>query len=603
MVRPSDRVGGSAVVSGSGFWMRRLAIALMLASLVVVPSAHAGTPPSTFSDNVFVSGLSQPTAIAFLPNGGMLITEKGGALKLRSGGTTSTLVTIPVCTASEMGLLGVAVDPAFSGDDGFIYLYRSAPSATGCASSTGRFNQIVRVTMVNGTVNISSLSVLLTGIVTDNGNHDGGGLRIGPDNKLWAIVGDSGVGDMGNPGDSTNPYAQDLGSLNGKVLRLELTGAPAAGNPFIGTPGARPEIYAYGFRNPFRFGFDPVSGKAWVGDVGQSTLEELDIIQAGGNYSWPYCEGTLPPGCTQPGDVPPIYEYGRTVGTTIIGGAFAPANFGNLGGQYFFADFGVSTIWSAVPTPARDDIAAPVNFVTGAQGPVDIVFGPDGAMYYVALNVGTVRQVVPNYARPRGATPTRASLVPAYASCTTPNRTHGAPLVFGSCTPPSQQSGFLTVGTPDANGAQVNSNGFVLIRALPGDEGTPADEADVALTATITDVRNRPALTDYAGQLQARLPIRITDLDNPPPAGGSAQGTTQDGTFAFTIPCTTTGSGTVGSTCSVSTTADAVSAGVIKEADRSVWQLGQIDVLDGGPDGNVSTNDNTVFMRQGVFVP
>jgi glucose/arabinose dehydrogenase len=313
--------------------MRRLAIALMLASFVAVPAAHAGTPPPTFSDNVVASGLNAPTAIAFLPNGAMLVTEKGGALKLVSGGATSTLVTIPVCTASEMGLLGVAVDPSFTGDDGFIYLYRTAPSATGCGSSTGRFNQIVRVTMVNGTVNISSLSVLLTGIVTDNGNHDGGGLRIGPDGKLWAIVGDSGVGDFGNPGDSTNPYSQDLGSLNGKVLRLELSGAPAAGNPFIGTPGARPEIYAYGFRNPFRFGFDPVSGKAWVGDVGQSTLEELDIIQPGGNYSWPYCEGTLPAGCTQPGDVPPIYEYGRTVGTTIIGGAFAPPGFGKLGGQ------------------------------------------------------------------------------------------------------------------------------------------------------------------------------------------------------------------------------------------------------------------------------
>ena len=111
--------------------MKRLAITLLFAFLAAAPAADAGTPPSTFSDNAVVTGLSAPTAIAFLPDGRMLVTEKGGALKLVSGGTVTTLVTIPVCTASEMGLLGVAVDPSFSGSNGFIYLYRTAPSATG----------------------------------------------------------------------------------------------------------------------------------------------------------------------------------------------------------------------------------------------------------------------------------------------------------------------------------------------------------------------------------------------------------------------------------------------------------------------------------------
>jgi hypothetical protein len=143
----------------------------------------------------------------------------------------------------------------------------------------------------------------------------------------------------------------------------------------------------------------------------------------------------------------------------------------------------------------------------------------------------------------------------------------------------------------------------VLLTTVPGDPATPADEADVRLTATITDVRNRVGLTDYAGQLQTRLPIRITDLNNPPPAGGSAAGTAQDGTFAFTVPCATTPDTSVGSTCTVSTTADAVSSGVIKESLRTIWQISQIEVLDGGPDGLVSTNDNTVFERQGVFAP
>jgi glucose/arabinose dehydrogenase len=573
----------------------------MVALLLTAPAAQAGTPPAGFSDTPVASGLNQPTAIAFLPDGRMLVTEKGGALKLVSGASVTTLVTIPVCTDSEMGLLGVAVDPSFTGSSGLIYLYRSF--GPDCNTSTNRFNQVVRVTMTGGTVNISSLATLLTGIRTDGGNHDGGGLRIGSDGKLWVSVGDSGLGDMGNPGESTNPYSQDLGSLNGKILRLELNGAPAAGNPFIGTPGARGEIYAYGFRNPFRFGFDPVTGRPWIGDVGQLTLEELDIGQPGGNYSWPYCEGTLPAGCMHPGDVAPIYEYGRSVGTTIIGGAFAPASFGSIGGQYIFADYGVSTIWRAVPTPAHDDIGAPVNFVTSAQGPVDIVFGPDGALYYAALNAGAVRKVTPNYARPKGATPIRASLVPAYAACTNPNRTHGAPLASGSCAPPTQQSGFLTVGTPDANGAAANSVGSVLLKAIAGDPGMPGDQADVQLVTSIGDVRNRPALTDYAGELQARLSIRATDLNNPPPSGGSSAATVQDFQFPFTVPCTANADPAIGSTCSVATTADAVNPGAIKEEMRSIWQLGQIEVLDGGSDGVASTSGNTVFARQGVFAP
>ncbi len=584
--------------------MRRPAVivVLALACLAFVPGARAGTPPAQFSDNPVVAGLNSPTAIAFLPDGRMLVTEKGGALKLVSGGTATTLVTIPVCTASEMGLLGVAVDPSFSGSNGSIYLYRSF--GADCSTSTGRFNEVVRVTMSGGTVSLASMSVLLSGIRTDGGNHDGGGLRIGPDGKLWVSVGDSGTGDMGNPGDSTNPYTQDLGSLNGKILRLELSGAPAAGNPFAATPGARAEVYAYGFRNPFRFGFDPVTGKAWVGDVGQSTREELDIVQSGGDYSWPYCEGTLPAGCMHPGDVAPIFDYPRTFGTTVIGGAFAPASFGLHGGQYFFADNGVSKIFRAVPTPAHDNIGAPADFVTSAQGPVDIVFGPDGDLYYVAINAGSVRRVTPNYARPQGATPLRAALVPAYAPCSASNRTHGAPLAFPSCAPPSQQSGFLTVGTPDANGvAAANSVGFIRIDAMPGDPSTPADEADVRLRFHISDVRNRPALTDYAGELQGRIPIRITDLDNAPPSGGSSAGTTQDGTFAFTVPCAVTGDTSTGSDCSATTTADAVTPGVIKEGKRAIWQIGQIDVTDGGPDGVVSTSDNTVFARQGAFVP
>jgi len=415
-----------------------LAAACLLAAAWV--PARAGTPAPGFTDEAYVTGLANPTAIAFLPDGRLLITEKGGfggaanaALKLFDGTSTTTLVTLPVCTDSEMGLLGVAVDPAFA-TNGFIYLYRSAPGTGGCGTATGRFNQVVRVTMAGGTVNPSSLTVLLDGIRTDDGNHDGGVLRIGPDGKLYVGVGDTGLGDnRGGPGSSTNPYAQDLSSLNGKILRLALDGSVPPDNPFVGTAGARGEIFAYGFRNPFRMSFDPVTGQLWAGDVGDETVEEIDIVHAGGNYAWPHCEGTLPHGCEQPGDVDPIFTYlhsgSASLGECVIGGTFAGSAFGALAGDYVFGDCVSSVVYRVAPNAARNGLAAtPVAVATNAGTPADFVTGPDGAVYYTAVGDGEVRRLaaVPaggdqllggkKLVLHAGSTPARATLAALSAS-------------------------------------------------------------------------------------------------------------------------------------------------------------------------------------------
>jgi glucose/arabinose dehydrogenase len=386
--------------------MRQIAFALatLVVTLIAAPAARAGTPVAGFSDTAVATGLASPTAVAFLPDGRLLVTQKGGALRLVDAGVATTLVTIPVCSASEMGLLGIALDPDF-GSNGFVYLYRTNPAPGGCGSAVGRFNEVVRVTMAgDDTIALGTLAVLLSGIQTDNGNHNGGVLRIGPDDKLYVGVGDTGLGDnQGGPGSSTNPYAQDLGQLEGKILRLELDGSPGAGNPFIGVGGAREEIFALGFRNPFRFGFDDVTGRLWVGDVGDLTIEEIDIVAAGDDHAWPHCEGTLPAACQQPGDVDPIFTYPHSgpgaLGSSITGGAFAGSSFGGFDEQYFFGDFTARTIYRAEPNPARDDIATPVPFVTGAGGlfggPADVVFGPDGALHYVTVSPGEVRRVAP----------------------------------------------------------------------------------------------------------------------------------------------------------------------------------------------------------------
>jgi plastocyanin len=226
----------------------------------------------------------------------------------------------------------------------------------------------------------------------------------------------------------------------------------------------------------------------------------------------------------------------------------------------------------------------------------DLHGGPNG----VGMS-GTVWVNGPGYPRPSGASPLRTSLSIAYKQCqaASANRTHGPALEHPSCNPPVQQSDWLTVGTPDANGPAANSIGSLTMRAQVGVPGG-ADDADVQLVASITDVRNKTGLSDYAGELQARLPLRITDRLNGPSGTDPATG---DSTFSFAIPCATTAATGVGSTCSITTTADAVIPGAVVESKRAVWQVDKVQVLDGGPDGVASTADNTLFASQALFVP
>ncbi|MGH2979129.1 MAG: DUF7594 domain-containing protein [Solirubrobacterales bacterium] len=205
------------------------------------------------------------------------------------------------------------------------------------------------------------------------------------------------------------------------------------------------------------------------------------------------------------------------------------------------------------------------------------------------------------YARPRVASPMRASLVPAHEPCASPNREHGPPLAHPACNPPVQSSPGVTVGTSDSNGNAAASVGSVRHVVRAGDPTTPEDEADVMLEAQVTDVREAGTFLDYLGELQVRDTVRITDrgsgADHDEPA------TTEDLTLPVTVPCALTLDLAVGAICSLSTTLDAVVPGAVAENARSIWELGQIEVLDGGPDGDADTPDNTVFARQGIFVP
>jgi dipeptidyl aminopeptidase/acylaminoacyl peptidase len=209
------------------------------------------------------------------------------------------------------------------------------------------------------------------------------------------------------------------------------------------------------------------------------------------------------------------------------------------------------------------------------------------------------------YARPKGATPLQTYLVPAYKPCTAPNRTHGAPLAFPSCAPPQQASDWLTVGTADSNGQPTKSIGSVRYDAFscPACVG-PGPNADVQIAVSITDVRNKSDLSDYTGELRLDQALRITDKNNTPNPGGPGPATVSDTSFPTTLPCATTSDTTVGSTCSVMTSANTLVPNAVVAGERAIWEMGQVQVYDGGADGVASTTaDNTLFMDQGVFVP
>ena len=223
---------------------------------------------------------------------------------------------------------------------------------------------------------------------------------------------------------------------------------------------------------------------------------------------------------------------------------------------------------------------------------------PFGVVSRSALRAGMDAQFPRGYVRPLAAIRTRFALVPAYKQCTSPNRTHGPPLDHPSCNPPSGASSFLTVG---ASSSITDSTGLVIYKAVTGNPSTPASEADVNLTMSLTDVRWKTNLADYAGQLQLRGSARISDRANGSLQNESATGL--DTEFPATVPCTATASTSVGGSCSLSTTFNALVPGAVVEGKRATWQLGEVQVYDGGQNGLAGASGATLFQTQGIFVP
>jgi hypothetical protein len=216
------------------------------------------------------------------------------------------------------------------------------------------------------------------------------------------------------------------------------------------------------------------------------------------------------------------------------------------------------------------------------------------------------------HVRPKATGKTRTSRVPSYQPCAAPDRTHGPPLAFPSCSTPDQASSYLTLGTPDSNGNPAQSSGSFYWMVYPGAPGPPTDNVHV-FDASISDVRCRatgPGCAapgaDYAGSVELRVSSQISDHNNNvDPGGGIDPATVQPFDFGFTVPCTTTSDPAIGSMCSQHIHyLENIIPGGIPDSRRTVWELGQFQIWDGGADADGSTGgDNTLFGVQGVFVP
>lgn len=355
---------------------------------------------------VVADGLTRPLFVTAAPGqpGRLYIVEQGGRVRIDDNGTLleTPFMDLSALTGGalgERGLLGLAFHPAYERNGRFYVNYTDLEGATVVALYCRFADDEYRA-------DPATAAVLLR-IPQPFSNHNGGMLAFGPDGYLYIASGDGGSGnDPENNG-------QSLGTLLGKILRVDVDSASPYGippdNPFAGVAGAREEIWAYGLRNPWRMSFDRATGDLWIGDVGQNALEEIDFQAAdspgGENYGWRNREGDqCRPGeveCEVPGAVDPIYVYARSGSQSVTGGyVYRGSQIPDLAGVYFFADYVGGTVFSlVVDAEGMATVIDETANLTNSQLELSNIasFGEDldGELYIVDYGAGVVYKVVP----------------------------------------------------------------------------------------------------------------------------------------------------------------------------------------------------------------
>ena len=342
------------------------AVRIVLVALLLPVSGCGGRDaavqgPTSLTLQTVATGFTSPLDLQ-QPNDGsgrLFVVQQGGAIRIIQNGQALSQpfldISAKIATGGEMGLLGLAFHPAFQTNRRFFINY--------VRNSAGQIQSVIAEYLASAAnanlADPASERILLTVNQTGNfSNHKAGQLAFGPDGMLYF-----GLGDGGSAGD---PFGngQNTSTLLGKVMRIDVNslspglqyGIPPD-NPFV-AGGGLPEIWALGFRNPWRFSFDRTTGRLFMADVGQDSFEEIDLVQKGGNYGWNIMEGmhcfSPPSGCNQAGLTLPIVEYSHTEGSAVIGGfVYRGQDLPSLRGTYIFGDFGSGTVWGLTENPAN----------------------------------------------------------------------------------------------------------------------------------------------------------------------------------------------------------------------------------------------------------
>lgn len=306
-------------------------------------------PPKSAGLQQIVAGLDHPTGLisAHDGTGRMFLLEQTGTIRILKNGALLPLPFLDLSglvntSGNERGLLGLAFDPKYAENGHFFVNYTDA----GGDSVTARYSVSASDP---DRADPAGASLVLRIAHPQYSNHNGGNLVFGPDGYLYF-----GMGDGGGAGDP-NGNSQNLGMLLGKLLRIDVSIEPYTvppDNPFVGRSGARPEIWAYGLRNPWRFSFDSPSGDLYIADVGQDTYEEIDVQPAhdrgGENYGWNFMEGFhIYQGQTPSGLTPPVAEYDHGAGNCSVTGGYVyhGSALPQISGMYVFGDYCSGRIW------------------------------------------------------------------------------------------------------------------------------------------------------------------------------------------------------------------------------------------------------------------
>jgi glucose/arabinose dehydrogenase len=378
------------------------------ASVGVPPSVSGSAAPSApgtpagdgIGLEVVASLLDAPVDVTTAGDGSgrIFVVEQGGDIRIVAGGKLTPTPFLDIASrlssGGERGLLGLAFHPDYPADPRFFVDYTDQAGDTVVASFKVDPS-------TPDQADPGSERVLLT-IAQPYPNHNGGALAFGADGMLYVAMGDG--GSAGDP----QGNGQRMDTLLGKILRIDVLDAAASAskpyaippdNPYVGVAGARPEIWLSGVRNPWRIRFDHPTGDLWIGDVGQASWEEIDVIRrgtGGQDLGWNVMEGTHcygAPTCDQTGLTPPVAEYDHGAGCAVIGGVVARAGaVPAIQDRYLFSDSCSGTIWSL--DPAGDGLREPSLILETDRSISAIGLDEDGSVLMTDLSGGQLVRVV-----------------------------------------------------------------------------------------------------------------------------------------------------------------------------------------------------------------